>query len=164
MTEKRKPKGSGAIYVLKDGTVVGRHEAETPDGKKHEYIGGKTKREVAAKLAKTIAERDDGMFVDSEGLVVERYMDRWLDSIRDRVRPGAFKPYETIVRLHIKPTLGKRKLNALQFKKLYRQKLGAGLSTREIHYNHVTIRKALKDAVRLQLLFRNVADAAIPPR
>jgi hypothetical protein len=127
MTAKRRPKGSGAIYVLKDGTVIGRYEAETetPDGKKRKYVRGKTKREVAAKLAKAVAERDAGIAHDSEGLTVERYMDRWLESIRDRVRPGTFKPYEAIVRLHIKPTLGKtklEKLNAMQLEKLVRQK------------------------------------------
>jgi len=94
-------------------------------------------------------------------------MDRWLESIRSNVRPGTFKPYEAIVRLHIKPTLGTvklDKLNTMQLEKLYRQKLDAGLSARRVRYVHVTIRKALKDAVRLQLLSKNVADAAIPPR
>ena len=65
------------------------------------------------------------------------------------------------------PTLGKTKLEKLttmQLERLYRQKLDAGLSARRVRYIHVTIRKALKDAVRLQLLARNVADAAIPPR
>jgi integrase len=56
------------------------------------------------------------------------------------------------------------KLTILQLEKLYRQKLGEGLSARRVRYIHATIRKALKDAVRLQLLPRNVADAAIPPK
>jgi integrase len=87
-------------------------------------------------------------------------MDCWLDSIREQVRPGTFKPYEAIARLHIKPTLGSTKLdklNALQLETLYRQKLDAGLSARRVRYIHATIRKALKDAIRLQLLSRNVA-------
>lgn len=168
MTAKRRAKGSGSMYVLKDGTVVGRYEAETPNGEtKRKYIRGKSKREVAAKLAKAIAERDAGIVADSEGLTVERYMERWLEAIRSNVRPGTFKPYEAITRLHINPTLGNtklEKLNALQLETLYRSKLKSGLSPRRVRYIHVTIRKALKDAVRLQLLTRNVADAAIPPR
>jgi hypothetical protein len=111
MTGKRRPKGSGSIYVLKDGTVVGRYEAETPNGIKRKYVRGKSKREVAAKLAKAIAERDTGIMADAEGLTVEQYMDRWLESTYDRVRLGTFKPYEAIVRLHIKPTLGRRHKN-----------------------------------------------------
>jgi integrase len=169
MTAKRRPKGSGSIYVLKDGTVVGRYEVETPDGAtKRKYVRGKSKREVAAKLAKAIAERDAGIVYDSEGLTVEKYMvELWLESIRDKVRPGTYRPYEAIVRLHINPTLGNtklEKLTALQLEKLYRQKLKEGLSARRVRYIHVTIRKALKDAVRLQRLPRNVADAAIPPK
>ena len=120
-----------------------------------------------AAVRKKLQERDEGIVHDSEGLTVEKYMDRWLESIRSNVRPGTFKPYEAIVRLHIKPTLGTvklDKLNAMQLEKLYRQKLDAGLSARRVRYVHVTIRKALKDAVRLQLLSKNVADAAIPPR
>jgi integrase len=55
-------------------------------------------------------------------------------------------------------------LNALQLEALYRRKLDAGLSARRVRYIHVTIRKALKDAVKLQLLSRNVANSANPPR
>ncbi len=161
---KRRIKGEGSVYRRGDGRVVG--EYEDANGKKR-YISGTTKPEVKAKLRKLLEDRDAGIAYDSEGLTVERYMDRWLESIRDRVRPGTFKPYEAITRLHIKPTLGKtklEKLTALQLETLYSQKLKAGLSARRVRYIHVTIRKALKDAVRLQLLSRNVADAATPPR
>jgi hypothetical protein len=128
-------------------------------------VSGKTKPEVRAKLRKPLEDRDAGIAADSEGLTVERHMDHWLESIQDKVRPGTYKPYEAIVRLHVKPTFGNTKLdklNALQLEKLHRQKLDAGLSARRVRYTHVTIRKALKDAVRLQLLSRNVADAAMP--
>jgi hypothetical protein len=126
-----------------------------------------SKAEMSRAIRKKLQERDEGIAAHSEGLSVEKYMDRWLEAIRGNVRPGTYKPYEAIVRLHIKPTLGTTKLdklNAMQLEKLYRQKLDSGLSPRRVRYIHVTIRKALKDAVRLQLLSRNVADAAIPPR
>jgi integrase len=126
-----------------------------------------SKAEMSKSIRRQLQERDEGIAHDSEGLTVEKYMDRWLESIKDRVRPGTFKPYEAIVRLHVKPTLGTtklEKLTAMQLEKLYRQKLDSGLSARRVRYIHVTIRKALKDAVRLQLLSLNVADSAIPPR
>lgn len=161
---KRRVKGEGSVYRRKDGRCVGEY---VDANCKRRYVSGKTKPEVKAKLRKLLDDRDKGIAYDSEGLTLSRYMDRWLESIRDKVRPGTFKPYEAITRLHIKPTLGKtklEKLTALQLETLYRQKLDAGLSARRVRYIHVTIRKALKDAVRLQLLSRNVADAAIPPR
>jgi integrase len=161
---RRRVKGEGSVYRRGDGRVVG--EYEDANGKKR-YVSGKTKAEVRQKLRKLLEDRDAGIAYDSEGLTVERYMDRWLESIQDKVRPGTYKPYEAITRLHIKPTLGRtklEKLNALQLENLYREKLEAGLSARRVRYIHVTARKALKDAVRLQLLSRNVADAAMPPR
>jgi integrase len=161
---KRRVKGEGSVYRRKDGRCMG--EYVDANGKKR-YVSGKTKPEVRQKLRKLLEDRDAGIAHDSKGLTVERYMDRWLESIQDKVRPGTYKPYEAIVRLHIKPTLGSTKLDkltALQLEKLYRQKLNEGLSARRVRYIHVTVHKALKDAVRLQLLSRNVADAAIPPR
>jgi len=165
MMTKRREKGEGSVYKRKsDGRIMG--EYVDANGKKR-YVSGKTRPEVRQKLRKLLEDRDKGIAHDSEGLTVERYMDRWLESIQDKVRPGTYKPYEAIVRLHIKPTLGSTKLDkltALQLEKLYRQKLNEGLSARRVRYIHVTVHKALKDAVRLQLLSRNVADAAIPPR
>jgi integrase len=165
MTKKR-ANGEGSVYKTKDGRVIGSWQDTTG---KTRYMTSKTmtKRQMSAAVRKKLQDRDEGIAAHSEGLTVERYMDRWLEAIRSNVRPGTFKPYEAIVRLHIKPTLGTTKLdtlNALQLEKLYRQKLDVGLSPRRVLYIHVTIRKALNDAVRLQLLARNVADAAIPPR
>ena len=136
---KRRIKGEGSVYPRGDGRVVG--EYGDANGKKR-YISGTTKPEVKAKLRKLLEDREVGIAYDSEGLTVERYMDRWLEYIRDRVRPGTFKPYEAITRLHIKPTLGKtklEKLTALQLETLYRQKLKASLSARRVRYIHVTI-------------------------
>jgi integrase len=165
MTKKR-ANGEGSVYKTTDGRVIGTW---LDANGKTRYMTSKTmtKREMNAAVRKKLQERDEGLVHDSEGLTVEKYMDRWLKSIRGNVRPGTFKPYEAIVRLHVKPTLGTvklDKLNTMQLEKLYRQKLDAGLSARRVRYIHVTVRKALKDAVRLQLLPRNVADAAIPPR
>ena len=163
---KKWANGEGSVYRRKDGRVVG--EYEDANGKRR-YITSTTmsKAEMKAAVRKKLEDRDEGIAYDSENLTLGEYLDRWLESIQDKVRPGTYKPYEAIVRLHVKPTLGSTKLdklNALQLEKLYRQKLDAGLSARRVRYIHVTIRKALKDAVRLQLLSRNVADAAIPPR
>ena len=166
MTKKR-GNGEGSVFKRADGRVVGVYE--DANGRTR-YFTSKTmtKVEMKAAVRKKLEERDQGIVYDSENLTVERYMvDHWLPSVRDNVRPGTYRPYEAIVRLHINPTLGStklEKLTAMQLERLYREKLKEGFSARRVKYIHVTIRKALKDAVRLQLLPRNVADAAIPPK
>jgi integrase len=161
---RRRAKGDGSVYRREDGRWVG--EYDDLNGKRR-YITGKTKSGVQAKLRKAIADKEAGIAAHSEHLTVGAYMDRWLDAVKDTVCPGTFRPYEAIVRLHIKPTLGKTKLDrldALQLQSLYKAKLSSGLSPRRVQYVHATISKALNDAVRWQLLRNNVAEAVKPPR
>jgi integrase len=164
---KKRANGEGSVYRRKDGRVVGEY-VDANGRTRYMTSTTMTKAEMRAKVRKALEDRDKGIAYDSENLTVERYMvDHWLPSIRENVRPGTYRPYEAIVRLHLVPTLGStkiEKLTALQLEKLYRQKLSEGFSARRVKYIHVTIRKALKDAVRLQLLPRNVADAAQPPK
>jgi len=47
---------------------------------------------------------------------------------------------------------------------LYREKLDAGLTPRTVNYSHVTLHKALKDAVSDGLILKNVAAAVKSPR
>jgi integrase len=159
--KRRRIKGSGSVYTRRDGRVVGQYEVNG----KTRYVYGKDETEVADRVAEAIKNRDAG--IDSENMTVGGYLDRWLVTIRDTIRTGSWKQYEMIVRLHIKPTLGGarlEKLNALQIQSFYRERLDAGLSPRRVQYVHVTIRKALKDAVKWRLIPYNVADAVTPPR
>ena len=67
----------------------------------------------------------------------------------------------------MKPSLGKTRLdrlNALQVQSLYRSKLDSGLSPRTVQMVHLTLHKALKQAVKWMLIPRNIAEAVDPPR
>ena len=56
------------------------------------------------------------------------------------------------------------KLHALQVQSMYRKKLASGLSARSVEISHATLHKSLKQAVRWQLIPRNMAEAVTPPR
>ncbi|MDQ3437559.1 MAG: site-specific integrase [Actinomycetota bacterium] len=89
------------------------------------------------------------------------------DAVADTVRPVTFAKYEQIVRNHAKPALGRLRLQTLtpaHVRGLYREKLDSGLSPSTVQYIHVTLNKALKQAVADGLIPRNVCEAVKPPR
>ena len=72
-----------------------------------------------------------------------------------------------MVRLRIRPVLGQLKLKNLtstHVRGLYRQKLDAGLSPRTVQYVHVTLHKALKQAIADGLIPHNATESVKPPQ
>src|SRR5215204_5830868 len=165
----RRGNGEGSISRRKDGLYMARYTVQTADGPKRPTIYGKkgeSREDVAAKLTKAMADRDGGITYDAGKLTVEGHLRRWLtDSVKDTVRQRTYERYESIVRVHIKPALGRVKLDALtpnHVRRLYRQKLDSGLAPRTVNYIHVTLHKALKDAVSDSLIPRNAASVRAP--
>jgi integrase len=161
--------GEGSITRRKDGLYMARYTVEMPDGmRKRKTIYGKEREEVAEKLIEALSNRNRGLVFDADNLKLGEYLGRWLtDSVRDTVRPTTFERYEQMVRLHIRPVLGKVKLKNLtsaHVRGLYRQKLDSGLSSRTVQYVHVTLHKALKQAIADGLIPRNVTEAVKPPQ
>jgi integrase len=161
--------GEGSITRhKKSGLYMARYTIQTPTGTKRKTIYGKEREEVADKLIEALSNRNKGLVFDADNLKLGEYLGRWLtDSVRDTVRPTTFERYEQVVRLHIRPVLGKVKLKNLtsaHVRGLYRQKLDAGLSPRTVQYVHVTLHKALKQAIADGLIPRNVTEAVKPPQ
>jgi integrase len=135
---------------------------------------GKTRKEVADKLAKALGEVRNGGFIEPAKTTLGAWLDRWLaDYKKAEIRPGTYESYETLIRVHIKPALGNvplAKLQANTLQAFYNDKLTSGradgkgcLSARMVRYFHAIIRQALQQAVKEGLLHRNVADATSPP-
>ncbi len=160
----RRTKGDGSVYQRKDGRFIGEY---TDANGKRRYVSGKNKKDVAAKLKTKLKETEEGIAYDAGNLTFGLYLDQWLGSIKSTLRDRTWIRYEQMVRIHLKPTLGKVKLtrlNTLQLQELYSKKLESGLSPRSVQIIHTTAHKALKQAVLWSLIPRNVAETAIPPK
>jgi integrase len=161
--------GEGGITRhKKSGLYMARYTVQTLTGPKRKTLYGKTRREVDEMLTKAKADRDGGLVFDADNMKLGEYLGRWLtDSVRDTVRPTTFERYEQMVRLHIRPVLGQLKLKNLtstHVRGLYRQKLDAGLAPRTVQYIHVTLHKALEQAIADGLVPRNATEAVKPPQ
>lgn len=160
--------GEGSISRRKGGGWMGQYVVYAAEGRKRKTVYGKTRAEVAKKLAKALSDRDGGLVFDDKGLTVKEYLERWLnDSVKGSVKQRTFENYAYVVRLHLVPTLGHIKLKALtpaHVQSLYRAKQDSGLSARTVRLVHTTLHKALKQAVRWGLVPRNVTEAVVPPK
>jgi integrase len=168
MAKKRRGNGEGTIYKRKDGRYEARFTVHTTSGPKRRAIYGKTRAEVAEKLTKAMADRDEGISFNAGKLTLGEYLRVWLeDSVKDSVKPATYEGYARMVRNHIAPAFGSLKLKNLtppHLRRLYKEKLDSGLGTRSVQYIHTTLHKALKQATDDGLIPRNVADSVKAPQ
>jgi integrase len=164
----RRGNGEGSISRRKDGRWEAKYTAHTAEGPKRRTLYGKTRKEAADQLAQVLADRASGYTLDTENITVGGYLDRWLnDSDRGSVRTSTYERHEQIIRLHLKPALGRVKLSKLtpaHLQGLYRDKPDSGLSPASVQKVHAVLHKALAQALRWGMVPRNPADAVKAPR
>jgi integrase len=163
---RKRGNGEGSIYRRTDGRWAGQYLVHTAKGPKYRYLYGKTRAVVAEKLTKAMADRYSGLIFDAGKMTVGEYLDRWLvDTVRGTVRTSTYERHEEIVRLHIKPSLGRvglKKLTPAHVRGLYSEKLDSGLAPATVRRIHSTLHKALSQAVSDGIVPRNAADVKAP--
>jgi integrase len=146
----------------------GRWEARiTLDGKQRKSFYGKTRQEVARRLAEAQRDRDKGLPIVGERQTVAQYLTTWLKTAAPTVKDSTWIRYESLIRIHVLPTLGATTLSKVtpqQVQALYVGRLSAGASPTTIIHVHALLHLAFDEALRLSLLQRNVIDLVNPPR
>ncbi len=127
-----------------------------------------TKREAENERAKWLVEIERGTAIEGSKMTVGEYLDHWLATIaRHSVRETSYQAYETTICVHVKPALGSialQRLTPAQVQEFYANALTAGRSAVVVHKCHLRLSQALRQAVRWQMVSRNVCDAVDPPR
>ncbi len=162
-TIKQRAKGSWTI--IRD---VGRDPVTGKRKQKWVAVKG-TKAKAQQELRKLLTKIDDGIPVDNTKVTVREYLTGWLQSSEVTLkRPRTTEGYTTIVNRHIIPAIGSKQLQKLGTADVKRMEAGlldSGLSPNTVHHVHITLSKALKDAMRGDdgLLHRNVCQGVKPP-
>lgn len=82
--------GEGSIGRRRGGGWMGQYTVYTAEGRKRRTVYGKTRAEVAKKLARALSDREDGLVFDAGNLTVGDYLDRWLvECVKGTVRERA---------------------------------------------------------------------------
>lgn len=155
-----------------EGTVTkradGRWEARmTLQQGKRKCFYGRTRQEVQRKLSQARHDAESGLPIVGDRQTLSQYFSTWFASAKYRLKPSAYRRYQADFRLHIAPTLGNvplSKLTAQQVQRLYAEKLAAGVSASSMCSVHTVLHSAMKEAVRLGIVQRNVVAMVQKPR
>ncbi len=163
-----------------DGTITKR-----PDGRLQVMVmvaGRRRYAMISARLARTdprearrqaekakrdlLALRDAA--VNPSAQTLGDYLDAWIAGLRDakraRIRPRTLDHYRLIVERHIKPAIGRVRLDRLTERDIQAWIDGDAGSPRTVDHHRAVLRRALNVAVRQRTLLRNPALAVdLPP-
>jgi integrase len=166
MTGRRRGRGEGSIYRRSDGRWVAVLDLGWRQGKRaRKYFYGTTRDQVARKLARGLAQHQQGYEFANERLTVEQFLGRWLEAKRGTVRSGTWTRYEELVRLHVNPRIGRRRLARLkpdQLQQFYSE-LQVSRSPATVLKVHRMLHTAFKLAVRWNAMPYNVTELVLAP-
>ncbi|KPC70527.1 integrase [Streptomyces sp. NRRL WC-3753] len=178
--------GEGTIYQRKDGRWEAAGYVLTVHGTRRRVrVYAPTRKGAAAKLAEKITDSNRGLPAPAVDCTLGDYLTYWLDNVAiHQLRETTHTRYQAAVRLHITPSLGRKKLGRLTAKDIrilldrlrstcqcctrgldtqrgacctISQCCGRRLSPLTVTYVHAILKSALEHAVREDELPRNVA-------
>jgi len=145
-----------------DGRWEGRYWSEG----KRRSIYGKSRKEVADKLAEAFA--DDGVVVFvSSNITVAEFLAQYEDAVKHTMKRRSFETYQSIAKVHLLPAFGNHKLKDLrreQVQRMYSLKCDGGLSAARVRRIHGVLSSALNHAVRWGLIEHNVCKEVFSPK
>ncbi|MGI9056997.1 MAG: tyrosine-type recombinase/integrase [Ktedonobacteraceae bacterium] len=161
----RRKHGEGSVFQRKDGRWVAQVRLE--NGKlKSTYH--KSEKEANVVLRKTLHEQEQGTLSTGPQQLLKVYLEQWLEQV---FRPsshnvGTYNMYRIVIQKHLIPSLGYirlQKLTPQQVQAFYTQKLNEGLSQKRVKGIHSVLHEALENAVKWNLIGRNVCDLVNSP-
>lgn len=178
-SSKKTANGGGSIRkktVMKNGKEYIYWEARVTVGadpmtgkQRQRSITGKTQQEVAQKLRQLTAEIDNRTYREPSKMTVGEWLNTWQEQYLNDLKPLTKEMYATAVRIHLKPALGMKKLDALlpaDIQRFYNSLMQGEkpLSAKTIKNIHGIFHRALQQALDLGYLRNNPANPCRLPR
>jgi integrase len=167
---KRRGHGEGGIYQREsDGRWCASVDLGLAGGsRRRKVIYGKTRKEVADKLKALHRDQVSGRVLATEQQTVKQFLETWLEQrVKHHNRPRTYQGYQDIVENHLVPHIGAHQLEKLSpehVQTMLNTLTASGLSPRTVSNVRAVLRKALNQALRWGLVYRNVATLVDAPR
>ena len=164
----RNANGEGGIRQRASGRWEARVAVVDAAGRMHrQSVYAATEREAKRRLREVIAQREAGVIAPGARETIALFLTSWLEGVKSTLRPRSWDRYEEHVRLHLIPTLGRiplTRLSPMDVQRANSDLLKMGLAPATVCRAHATLRAALKQALRWQLIPSNPASLVTPPR
>ena len=166
---KRRGRGEGSIFRRADGRWVGSITLPPDGGKRRrKVVYGKTFEEARRELRKVQIAVDSGLPTDGGRLTLDQFLGQWIaTTVPGSVADSTVDDYHDVIRLHLVPGLGHRRLSLLTVNDcdvLWATKREAGYKPNTIRIMRAVLQKALSQAEKEGLVPRNVARLSQAPR
>jgi len=161
-SKSRRSKGEGSLVQRKDGRWMGRYTVVLDDGtKKRQSIILKDRAAVLEKMRMEMRLADKGSPVLHSKGTTGDYLAYWLKLIDPmQVRPTTLQTHTSIVNSHLIPQLGNIPLTQLKpdhVRRMLAHMKQRGCGGRSMQMTRNVLSAALRDAVKEEILHRNVA-------
>jgi integrase len=158
--------------VRADGSIVFRAVIDlgrdpVTGKRKQARVSAPDKKALEAKIGEAIARHDSGRPVSDSTMTLAAFLDQWLEYSAGSVKGGTLRTWRSRCDAWIIPHLGHKRLRdvkPLDVERLMKAITDAGRSASMANVVHATLRTALNQAVRWELIQRNPCSAVKPPR
>src|SRR4051794_10536997 len=166
---RRASNGESTIFKGADGRWHGYVSVGFRlDGKlDRRHVSSKSRSVVVTRVRELERKRDSGTISPTTAPTVASWLEHWLTTIAPhRVRQRTLESYESAVRNHLIPGIGRLRIDRLRpehLDQLYTALLDAGYSPATVLRHHRILSRALTVAVQRGHVPRNVAALVDPP-
>lgn len=165
---KKRGENWSVVIELPRDTITGKRKQKW-------YTVKGNKKDAEKFLTKKLQELDTGLLINTKKIKYSEYLDYWLkESCIKNLKQTTIDGYKHNIERHIKPFIGNvflEQLKPLHLQDLYSKKLEngklnneGGLSNKTVLTIHRIIHRSLEQAVKWELVVRNVADSVQPPK
>jgi integrase len=138
------------------------------DGGRLTFLGS-SRLDCQQQYRQAIKDQPDGRLVTSARATVAQWLDQWLE---DHIRPNSadsprtYETYESVVRLRLKPELGRVQLGKLSGAHVQRAyaHLAERYAPKSLNFTHNVLHLSLEAARRLRLISHNPTEDVTPPK
>ncbi|WP_037351054.1 tyrosine-type recombinase/integrase [Anaeroarcus burkinensis] len=174
---KKRSNGEGCIRLLDDGRWEARIRVLDPVSglSKIKTFSRKTQKEVTEWLNEIKAQMHMGTYIGERKMTVQEWLETWLNEYaKPKVRQTTWESYESVIRRHVVPHIGMMRIQSLKpehLQRLFNEKIRngrvdgkGGLSATTVRYINAAINQAFKQAVKNQIISRNIAELVEKPK